>query len=182
MGWTSYNAKNYKNGKVDVKKECDEAISGWDCQVLRSVLKGSVWYGAVKLKDGRVIGMVVLTSVRNNDYYNFAYKDIDESCGPGYYDCPKAIINMLTPTDNEWANEWRQKCLNRKKEKSTIEKLNELPIGTTIQYTLSNGAVEKVYKHPAGYQFKKPFWMHESNTYYVKKKYIPDNFEIVESF
>jgi hypothetical protein len=35
---------------------------------------------------------------------------MDETCGPYEKKCPLSILNLLTPTDNEWANEWRKQC------------------------------------------------------------------------
>lgn len=52
--------------------------------------------------------MVMLTSTRNGT--EFAYKDMDETCGPCAYDCPESILKLLSPTDSQWANEWREKC------------------------------------------------------------------------
>jgi hypothetical protein len=33
--------------------------------------------------------------------------------GPCDHDCPAAILDLLTPTDSDWANAWRQKCRAR---------------------------------------------------------------------
>jgi hypothetical protein len=38
---------------------------------------------------------------------------MDETMGPCDHDCPAAILDLLTPTDSEWANAWRQKCRAR---------------------------------------------------------------------
>ena len=179
MGWTEYNAHYYKNGKVDVKKEVEEKIiNGVDYEVVKSTLKGAIWYGAVRNKKTQeVFGVVVKTSVKNNSYYNFAYKLMDETEGPCYYDCPKKIIDLLSPIDSEWANEWRKKCLESKKKNP----LDELPIGTVIQFEGSNGKKETYYKHSPAYQFKRPFWMYKYEWKYISKKYIPENFEIIPS-
>ncbi len=42
--------------------------------------------------------------------YNFGYKDMTEHMGPYITRCPKSILELLTPTDNEYANQWRQSC------------------------------------------------------------------------
>ncbi len=46
-------------------------------------------------KNNNVIEEVI------KDYFNFSYNDMDESAGPSYYDCPKGILDMLTPTEYE---------------------------------------------------------------------------------
>jgi len=54
-----------------------------------------------------------------NVQYNFGYKAMNESCGPYYFKCPKSVLDKLTPTEDNNANEWRKQCLelinNRKK-------------------------------------------------------------------
>lgn len=122
MGWTSYHV----DGKIDKKAEVAKNLS---CKVLKAVVKGNVWYGACELEDGNVIGAVVLTSIDSKDWYNFAYKIVDETMGPCESECPDSILDLLSPTDHEWAIQWRQRCRDynaRKKE------LSRLPFGTTI--------------------------------------------------
>lgn len=184
MGWTSYHAGYYKNGKIDRKAECDDVFT-WDnngqkCTVLKSAMVGSVYYAAVKIQnentgfDG-VVGAVVLTSVDNKDYYNFAYKDMTEDMLPYYFDCPKGILNLLTPTDNESANEWRAKCRAKfaaKKEKKTV------PVGTVIEFKWGDKTVRAV-RHAPAYQFKRPFWMREDGGAYIPHTRIPADYKVV---
>ena len=158
MGWTSYHATHYKNGKVDRKAECDayflEGLNRGHYEVVKSVMHGAIYYAAVKhlVKyvgrdgDGKSIyeplpkedqitfAAVFVTSVDNNDYYNFSYKDMEESMGPCYYDCPISILNMLSPTDSEFANNWRETC--RQKAKGANKLLRNLPIGARIKVTM----------------------------------------------
>ena len=52
------------------------------------------------------------------DHYNCCVKTMSEFEGPYYHNCPEKILKLLTPTDSEWANTWREKCwanVNRKK-------------------------------------------------------------------
>lgn len=158
MGWTEYVASCYKNGRVDRKAECDKLFDSDNYKVLKSTLKGSVWYGAIQYKNDKVFGMVILTSVRKR--YLFAYKDMDETMGPYNYDCPKSILDLLSPTDNEWANEWRQKCLNKMVETHSLAKL---PVGSIIEFTLpfdttynSKGQVIKLEK--VKYGSRQAYW------------------------
>lgn len=105
---------------------CDMVGNKRRYEVLKSAMVGSTYYAAVKktiFKTGTkpekesVFGVVMLTAVDNKDYFNFSYKDMDESAGPGYYDCPKGILDMLTPTEYEWAKEWRERCYENIKKK-----------------------------------------------------------------
>lgn len=154
MGWTSYHATYYKNGKIDRKAECDklynsDAVS-WNedhkvvgkYEVLKSSMIGTIYYAAVKRtifatkdkpEDIKIFGTVCLTSTDSKDYYNFAYKDMDETCGPYKYDCPKAILDLLSPTDSEYANEWRKKCYENLAKKKNPNGFNKLPVDTVIK-------------------------------------------------
>ena len=142
MGWTEYHASYYKNGKVDRKAELD-AMYNWEdenrkVEVLKSSMVGSTYYAAVKSCNKtngyeRVCAAVCLTSTNAKDYYNFAYKDMDETCGPYKYDCPKGILDMLTPTDNEYALQWRQACRDNLAQKKNPNGFNKLPVGTVIK-------------------------------------------------
>lgn len=42
--------------------------------------------------------------------YSFGYKDMTESEGPCYTECPERILKLLTPTTNEYALKWRAAC------------------------------------------------------------------------
>lgn len=123
MGWTWTTAGHYRNGTVDRKAECDDLFN-WERSeehkndsVLKSAMVGSTYYAALRVErpgeEDKIVAVVCLTSTRMNDRaYNFGYKEMDETMlGKGCYaKCPKTILKLLTPTDNETANEWRQSC------------------------------------------------------------------------
>lgn len=130
MGWTHcFTASNWKTvgGKrvVDRQKECD-AMCTWDSKdvdgkvisrhrVLKSAMVGSVYYAAVSSeREGqptKVWAAVFLTCGRTKwDGTIWGYKDLDETMGPCECKCPASILALLTPTDSQWANEWREKC------------------------------------------------------------------------
>ena len=204
MGYTEYSATHfYKNGSVNRKAECDgyflESLNRGHYKVVKSAMKGSVYYGAVtplkrpiKGVDGKyledengwyvyedipeeemeVVGVVLLTYVRGKD--NFGYKAISETCGPCYYDCPKSILNKLTSTNNAYAKEWRRKCYDNLMRPD----ISKLPVGTEIQFEL-NGNEFTLRKSAPCYQFKTPFWINDANCTYFSKKRIPRDFKIV---
>ena len=153
MGWTSYNASNYKIIKgrrvVDRKAEMDELFKNEDSyngkyhmKNLKSAMVGSTYYAAIERveienPENRTVGAVIcLTSMDMKDHFNFAYKDMDETMGPYQYDCPKGILDLLTPTDNEYANNWRQKCYENHTKKKDPNALKNLPVGTQIKVVL----------------------------------------------
>ena len=145
MGWTEYHAGYYKNGKVDRKAELDSMYNWEDenrkCEVLKSSMVGSTYYAAVKSLNKtngfeRVCAAICLTSTNSKDYFNFAYKDMDETCGPYKYDCPKGILDLLSPTDNEYALEWRKQCYESLAKKKSGNSLSKLPEGSVIKVVL----------------------------------------------
>lgn len=145
MGWLEYRADHYKNGKVDRKAEMDSKYNWEDesrkVEVLKSSMVGSTYYAAVRSFNKEngfecVTAAVCLTSTNNKDYYNFAYKDMDESMGPYKYDCPKGILELLSPTENEYALEWRKQCYENLKAKRNPNSFNKLPVGTIIKVVM----------------------------------------------
>lgn len=140
MGWWSYDIYG------SPKEECDkcynsplkrDGLKGRD-RVLCSCMKGNVYYAAVERtwEDGtprEVWAAVALTyyNPRVKKGFNFSIKEIDESMEPFYYDMPEKYLNLLTETDNEAANRWREKCrvcVNKRK------KLKSVPIGGRIKF------------------------------------------------
>ena len=158
MGWDGTWTSYYKNGKVDVKRFCDEEYT-WAGEksrneVIKSSMVGSTYYAAVRcreyddvektvLKSDRVFAIVVLTSTRRQDGCNILTKGITEFSGPCEHKCPMGILKLLTPlaADEEWAKAWRIKCYeyhaNKKKEKTDPYSLKNLPEGSQIKFTVN---------------------------------------------
>lgn len=201
MGWTSYGVDvKYKGNKkyIDRKEECDRLFNQdmigkvGKYEVLRSTVVGAVYYAAVKKtkfatdvepEKSEVFGVVVLTRTNINETYNFSYKDMDETCGPCYYDCPNVILDLLSPTENEYANEWRQKCREKTKLKSLPTNLSKLPVGAKIKFlapfdtqTYKKGEeiiLWKEKKMPKG-----TYWIDGKHAY--PAKFIGNEYEIIE--
>lgn len=148
MGWTSYHVESNYKGIIDRKSEVDKRFTQDESvskdkktkfpklEVVKSAMVGSTYYGAIKrTKDGKskIFAVVCLTSVNNKDYYNFFIKEMDETVGPCQTKCPIGILNILTTTDNELANEWRNKCYEYHNNKKNKNSLQNLPLGTKIE-------------------------------------------------
>lgn len=187
MGWTGYHATHYdKRGNVDRRAECDEQMGGetdagkWE--VVKSSMRGSVYYAAIRRTDkqsgeSRIFGCVCLTSVDSNDYFNFSYKSMSEDMGPNESKCPLSILSLLSPTESEWALEWRKRCRENAKDKNS---LGLLPIGAEIEFE-AGGRTVRAVKHAPAYQFKTPFWYIPAEGLYIKKNRIPQNFRVVSA-
>lgn len=147
MGWTGYWATEYKNGKINRRAECRKYFdrnAQWGT-LLKDAMVGSTWYGAVRhTETGKVFGMVMRTSVNGDE---FCYKEMDETEGPFYYDCPESILKLLSPTDDERANEWRTKCKQRKELQKTINKARIIDIEYLFDTLYKKrGEIERIYK------------------------------------
>ena len=194
MGCTSYHATHYKNGKVDRKAECDayftEGLNEGFYRLEKSTMIGSVYYAAVtglkRYNEGKkedvpkdeqhTFGVVFLTSVDSKDYYNFSYKDMDETCGPFCYDCPESILKLLSPTTSEFAQKWRDGC---RKHRKLRKALNDLPVGSVIEFERVDGT-KRYVKHAPAFQFKKPFWYNPEGHSYIPNKNIPDGYCVIK--
>ena len=88
------------------------------------LVEESVLYAGVKhTKDPSYVrGIVILIAKFDNGIWSF--KGMGEESGPGYYRCPKRIIDQLSPLeekdpdsdslDMNYAEEWRQGCLEER--------------------------------------------------------------------
>lgn len=112
MSWDYTHAKYYNdNGTVDRKKEVESVISD-DYRILKSAIVGGTYYGAAEnIHNNEVIGIVALTHVCSHDYFNFGMKLMDETYGPYEAKCPMSILKLLTSTDNQFAEDWRNRCV-----------------------------------------------------------------------
>lgn len=89
-------------------------------------------YGALRTPSGEVIGIVILTQWVPNDYYNFGYKEMDETMGPYEVDCPKRIFDQLTGEPEGYAAEWRARVAARLAAKATRPKVTK---GSRVIFT-----------------------------------------------
>lgn len=178
MGWTGFPIKySGYNERIDVKKELESEIFMSSDIVLKSRMVGSTYYAAIKdYYSGEVVGLVVLTSV-SNESGMIHYKQITEYEGPGYYDCPESILKLLSPTDNKYSLQWRERCRNHLKAKKG---LNNLPIGSIIECTFYSGDKIKLIKRGPAYQFKKDWYQVVGKFGFYHKKDIPDEWRLVE--
>src|SRR3546814_944011 len=59
---------------------------------------------------GFALVCLVRWNPRSRDGHQFGYKDMSENMGPCEADCPAAILELLSPTDHEYALDWRARC------------------------------------------------------------------------
>lgn len=126
MGWTYSNKPKSESIAEFFRKrfhtDNDEvSYKMLDCSVVHRHEAYIAYEKIDKITNERIVfGVVSLLGYDTKSYYNFGYKDMDESMGPDYHNCPEKILNLLTPTTNENSLEWRKLC------KGTITKRKEL--------------------------------------------------------
>lgn len=166
MGWIF----NHEQTPINRREICRKHVSD-KYEVLKDALVGSTWYAAIKNKEtGEVFASIALTKIDNSDFCNFGVKWMDEECGPYHCDCPESILNLLSPTENEWALRWRKDCREAAKERKNKSILAAAPLGARLRVTLIGGDVVTVIKHAPAYQFKTWFLFNTSECRYVSKK------------
>ncbi len=111
-------------------------------KVLRSALVSMrVYYAAVEhvhhaTEKREVWAAVCLVryNPRDREGYIFGYKDMDESMGPCEADCPEPILDLLTPSDRGYANEWRARCRENAAARRAISSKPSPRAGQTIVF------------------------------------------------
>lgn len=127
MGWTYAHKDSSLSMKEFFKQEFGfatdrRAVGLLDCAVV-NLREAYLAFEDLDKATGRreVFAMVCILDYKPNDFYNLGYKDMEESEGPHYCNCPERILKLLTPTTNEYALKWRKKCWER------IEKMKSMP-------------------------------------------------------
>lgn len=106
MGW-SY---SHRNSLTPIKDFVADHL-GSDNVVDIKIVNLREAYIAYRTSDNDVVGVVCLIHYDNKAYHNVGIKVMDETMQPYYYNCPKSIRNLLTPTENANAKAWRNQCI-----------------------------------------------------------------------
>lgn len=132
MGWLTMpftsmgghaSAKAYLDDQFTYTRTVDGGTSG--LRVLASsCAQNRTYYAAAQLMTngagGEVFAIIckVIWNPRSKTGEQFGYKDMTESMGPCEDNCPRHILDLLTPTDREHALDWRRRCAENLKRRS----------------------------------------------------------------
>ena len=89
-----------------------------------------VYYAAAQVmtnrQGGEIIAIICLVRWNPHDREGlvFGYKDMTENMGPYEAECPAAILDLLTATENAHALDWRRRCRASLERKSRGGSLN----------------------------------------------------------
>jgi len=132
MGWTS----SHKDYGMTVDEFFEKEFESTDFKFASkgALVNMSEYYRAVYIPSKKqYFALVCRVHFERDDYYNFSYKDMDESVNPYYYNCPARIMKIVEQSEpcNDWSKEWREtvhKVLSRK------EMVKSLAMGTVIKF------------------------------------------------
>jgi hypothetical protein len=131
MGWTSLHREPGMTDREFFENEFPTML-GERGEIVACATVGFTFYAAVRQHDtGETWALVVLTQ-RRRGYENFFYKEMSEAAGPGDTSAPAAVLDALTPTDDQWSNEWRQACRDRLAKRAAARKVKP---GTVIEFS-----------------------------------------------
>jgi hypothetical protein len=146
MGWTSFSMRK------PVKEWFKEEWSGEFYEVIDSALvKRNTLYGAVRKKNTGEVFCAIFLIRWVRGYYNFSYKDMTEHSGPYQYECPKKIMKLLSPLNDEndsngYAREWRKKVEEYWNMKDTLKLNKDRIIKTKDPVNFTNGYDYQYFK------------------------------------
>ena len=107
MGWTGTPMWRNPKGKERVRLAIEQEVDAE--RVIDSALVGNTVYLAMT-RGNDVFGAVITTSFCHHE---FITKAMSEDMLPYCYDCPKRLLDKLTPTDDPESLKWRKECLER---------------------------------------------------------------------
>ncbi len=115
MGWTYVHKPSHQKASDFLREHFSGEGEKTTFKVLDVAIKNlRTAYMAVevveKTSGNREVFAMVCLLHYTKGFNNFGYKDMEESMGPYERECPERILKLLTPTDNQHAQEWRKDC------------------------------------------------------------------------
>ena len=151
MGWTFFNDTGETVGAICTREFTANNPGVVQFSIVDQSTRGSVWYAIARVDRPNetpvFYGLVWLTSRRGGQ---FGYKDMDETCGPYYWDMPARLLDQLdklAPNPPGSALDWRARCRAKLASKRKQSRRVFAP-GQLVQF----GAVGRVFEliSPAG--------------------------------
>lgn len=111
MGYTGI-LGNYRHESMKEAFEKVVVNSDYKSMVLDYSVRGNTAYMAIEYidKDSKEVKRTIVVFLLRKSATEFMYKDMDESMGPYYYDCPLKLMKLVEGYDpiNNNALEWRK--------------------------------------------------------------------------
>lgn len=134
MGWLFSHYESKKDLANKLVKQVEESKALY----LGHSLVGNILYVAIQyvkeeetlvanevVKLNKPVSCILIYKLEHNrkDYYNWGYKDMDESMHPYYYACPLKLLQItdLHKPDNENSKTWREEVVKYHKAKKELK-------------------------------------------------------------
>lgn len=111
-----------------IESEIREELQGLD--IIDFALRSNAAYAAIR-RDGKVEAAVIKY---NKEGDSITTKVMHECEMPYYFDCPKRILNKLSPTLNQHAIEWRERC-KAKASKARLKIGQKIKLDKPLRFT-----------------------------------------------
>ena len=172
MGWINEIDFSGKYASTKHRKKYIDKLWNDDKKflVIKSSMVGTTYYAAVAELDQQqgvkqVFATTALTSYEDRE---FSYKEMNAHAIPACCDCPVGILKLLTPTDDQNANQWRKNCATHRRAKQLLKQAEK------------NGNMINACYHDLIFDKDCKKWLETDNqNYYVRRKDILDNNFIV---
>lgn len=111
MGWTGTHREPGVTDREFMEQELPETLTRYG-RILDCATVGNVFYAAVQghYKHPDETWALIVLIQRSRDYFNITYKELTDTMGPAEDRCPARILDLLSPTENEYALHWRNRC------------------------------------------------------------------------
>ena len=129
MGWTFTHRPKGQSTREFFQEEFGDGV----IDAAATLTEAYIAYRVSDRESGEAKGVIcVVCLVRwvRDDYFNFGYKELEESSGPGPARCPERILQLLTKFDfgsdeaNRRSREWRERCwarVRKRKSRPSLE-------------------------------------------------------------
>lgn len=162
MGWTFTHREKGRSNADWFFDECFRDSERYTL-VETATVRGTFYAAVRDAKLDQTWCFVALTRWERNprDGFNFGYKDMDETMGPCEASAPARVLDALTPTDSEYANEWRARC------RETIaqrERAKSVKPGVIVRF-IGKRFVEGLYTFVGKLHRYRDIWTDENGRY-----------------
>lgn len=107
MGWM-FPYHTFDRKTLIAERVASEISENYRIEVLRYCVRGNnLWKLVQVTRDEKSERFIVLDMMQKSGG-TWGYKDLDDGCGPCYYNCPLSYVDACTPTTSEYANHWRE--------------------------------------------------------------------------
>lgn len=114
---------------------------------------GVIYVAASNAREPDKVFALVMPFSRYGD--EFIVKEQDEGMGPYDASAPAKILDLLTPTDSEYANRWRESCRENLAKREAAKKVKR---GDKVRFaaplTFTSGAVESEFEFESHSTFR----------------------------